>query len=315
MNGYRAVMLSALLAVLGYGLFIVWSGTDAVLDALSRISQTGLALILSLSLLNYVVRCARWQWWLRRLDHRVPTRLNALYYFAGFAFTTTPGKAGEAVRSVYLKRDGVSYPTSLAAFFVEKLADLGAMLFLAALAAWHFPRYRLLIVLMLALLVAVSVVVHHRYRVYQRLRSVGARLPAHWLARLAHADHLINRASVLLRSDVLSTSLFLGILAWGAEGVGFYYLLQFLHIDTTLAQAVGIYALAMLAGALSFLPGGLGSAEATMVLLLSLSGAGQAEAVAATLVCRLTTLWFAVALGSIAFLRVETGRRLPADTE
>ncbi len=315
MNGYRAVVLSALLAVLGYGLFIVWSGTDAVLDAFSRISQTGLALILSLSLLNYVVRCARWQWWLRRLDHRVPMRLNALYYFAGFAFTTTPGKAGEAVRSVYLKRDGVSYPTSLAAFFVEKLADLGAMLFLAALAAWLFPRYRLLIVLMLALLVAVSVVVHHRYRVYQWLRSVGARLPAHWLPRLAHADHLINRASVLLRSDVLSTSLFLGILAWGAEGVGFYYLLQFLNIDTTLAQAVGVYALAMLAGALSFLPGGLGSAEATMVLLLSLSGAGQAEAVAATLVCRLTTLWFAVALGSVALLGVETGRRLPADTE
>jgi uncharacterized protein (TIRG00374 family) len=315
MNGYRAVMLSALLAMLGYGLFIAWSGTDAVLDALSRISQTGLALILSLSLLNYVIRCTRWQWWLRRLDHRVPMRLNALYYFAGFAFTTTPGKAGEAVRSVYLKRDGVSYPTSLAAFFVEKLADLGAMLFLAALAAWLFPRYRLLIVLVLALLVAVSVVVHYRHAVYQRLRPWHARLPAQWRARLSHADQLVSRASVLLRSDVLSTSLFLGILAWGAEGVGFYYLLQFLHIETTLALAIGIYALSMLAGALSFLPGGLGSAEATMVLLLSLSGAGQAEAVAATLVCRLTTLWFAVALGSIAFLRVETGRRLPADTE
>jgi uncharacterized protein (TIRG00374 family) len=140
-------------------------------------------------------------------------------------------------------------------------------------------------------------------------------LPAQWRARVTHADQLVSRASVLLRSDVLSTSLLLGILAWGAEGVGFYYLLQFLHIETTLAQAIGIYALSMLAGALSFLPGGLGSAEATMVLLLSLSGAGQAEAVAATLVCRLTTLWFAVALGSIAFLRVETGRRLPAGTE
>jgi uncharacterized membrane protein YbhN (UPF0104 family) len=315
MNGYRAVMLSALLAVLGYGLFIAWLGIDAVFDALSRISQAGLALILSLSLLNYVVRCARWQWWLRRLDHRVPTRLNALYYFAGFAFTTTPGKAGEVVRSVYLKRDGVSYPTSLAAFFVEKLADLGAMLFLSALAAWHFPRYRLLIALVLALLFAVSMIVHNRYRFNEWLRPLCAPLPARWRAGLAHADHLIGRASVLLRSDVLSASLFLGILAWGAEGLGFYYLLQFLHIETTLAQAIGIYALAMLAGALSFLPGGLGSTEAVMVLLLSLSGAGQAEAVAATLLCRLTTLWFAVALGSIAFLRVETGRRAPADTE
>lgn len=315
MNGYRAVVLSTFLALLGYGLFIAWSGVDAVLDVIDRISQTGLALILSLSLLNYGIRCARWQWWLRRLDHHLPTRLNALYYFAGFAFTTTPGKAGEAVRSIYLKRDGVSYPTSLAAFFVEKLADLGAMLFLSALAAWHFPRYRLLIALVLALLIAVSVIVHHRYRLYAVLRPLQARLPARGRAGLAHVDRLVGRASVLLRSDVLSTSLFLGILAWGAEGLGFYYLLQFMHIETTLAQAIGIYALAMLAGALSFLPGGLGSAEAVMVLLLSLGGAGQAEAVAATLVCRLTTLWFAVALGSVAFLRVETGRRAPAETE
>lgn len=314
MNGYRTVMLSALLAVLAYGLFIAWSGIDAVFDALGRISQGGLALILSLSLLNYVLRCARWQWWLRRLDHRLPTHLNALYYFAGFAFTTTPGKAGEAVRSVYLKRDGVSYPTSLAAFFVEKLADLGAILFLSALAAWHFPRYRLLIVLVLALLVAVSVAVHYRYQAYAILHPLRARLPARWRAGLAPTDDLVSRASVLLRSDVVTLSLFLGILAWGAEGVGFYYLLQFLHIDATLAQAVGIYALAMLAGALSFLPGGLGSTEAVMVLLLSLAGAGQAEAVAATLVCRLTTLWFAVALGSLAFVGAETSAR-PADTE
>ena len=101
---------------------------------------------------------------------------------------------------------------------------------------------------MLALLIAVSVIVHHRYRLYAVLRPLQARLPARGRAGLAHVDRLVGRASVLLRSDVLSTSLFLGIIAWGAEGLGFYYLLQFMHIETTLAQAIGIYALAMLAG-------------------------------------------------------------------
>jgi uncharacterized protein (TIRG00374 family) len=53
----------------------------------------------------------------------------------------------------------------------------------------------------------------------------------------------------------------------------------------------------MLAGALSFMPGGLGSAEAVMGGLLMLSGMSGAEAVAATALTRIATLWFAVAIG------------------
>jgi uncharacterized membrane protein YbhN (UPF0104 family) len=40
------------------------------------------------------------------------------------------------------------------------------------------------------------------------------------------------------------------------------------------------------------------------VLLLSM-GASPGEAVAATLICRVATLWFAVALGFVAIARVE----------
>jgi uncharacterized protein (TIRG00374 family) len=64
----------------------------------------------------------------------------------------------------------------------------------------------------------------------------------------------------------------------------------------------------MLIGALSFIPGGLGSTEAAMVLMLSLLGMGVSSAIAATIVCRVATLWFAVALGFCAFAAVETGR-------
>ena len=63
---------------------------------------------------------------------------------------------------------------------------------------------------------------------------------------------------------------------------------------------MSVYALAMLAGALSFLPGGLGGAEAVMVAALTLKGVDQPSAVAATIIIRLATLWFAVALGLLA---------------
>jgi uncharacterized protein (TIRG00374 family) len=58
----------------------------------------------------------------------------------------------------------------------------------------------------------------------------------------------------------------------------------------------------MLAGALSFMPGGLGSAEAVMVALLVSSDVAVADAIAATVLLRLATLWLAVGLGAVVLI-------------
>jgi len=79
-------------------------------------------------------------------------------------------------------------------------------------------------------------------------------------------------------------------------------LLGWLGVDAEWWQAMGIYAVSMLAGGLSFLPGGLGGAEAAMVALLVAGGAVFGTAALATVICRAVTLWFAVILGIGAVL-------------
>jgi glycosyltransferase 2 family protein len=93
----------------------------------------------------------------------------------------------------------------------------------------------------------------------------------------------------------------------GSEGVAFYYIMHILGRDLSLPTALFIYAFSMLVGALSFLPGGLGGTEATMVALLILNHVAQPQAVAATVLIRLATLWSAVALGVIAPSMSERG--------
>ncbi|PVV24483.1 MAG: hypothetical protein B6D78_01445, partial [gamma proteobacterium symbiont of Ctena orbiculata] len=107
----------------------------------------------------------------------------------------------------------------------------------------------------------------------------------------------------------LYTGVILALIAWGAEGIAFYVILQSLDIDTTIKLAVGIYSVSILAGALSLIPGGLGGAEAVMILLLKLVGADTPTAVAATLICRLATLWFAVIIGGIVIAAVEVNNK------
>jgi uncharacterized protein (TIRG00374 family) len=53
-------------------------------------------------------------------------------------------------------------------------------------------------------------------------------------------------------------------------------------------------------GGITLLPGGLGGAEVTMLQLLVLQNIPAPIAVAATLIIRLTSLWFSVFLGMIA---------------
>lgn len=102
--------------------------------------------------------------------------------------------------------------------------------------------------------------------------------------------------------EAVFAGLGLGVLSWGLEGLSLYLIARDIGIGigVSLAAGIGIYAIAVLAGALSFLPGGLGSTEAVMGVLLVVFGSDGPSAVAITLLCRIATLWFAVALGGLA---------------
>ena len=109
----------------------------------------------------------------------------------------------------------------------------------------------------------------------------------------------------------------LGTLAWFAEATGLFLVVRaFPDGVLGLAPATFIYAVGTLAGALSFLPGGLVATEATLAVMLAAQGfpgvdpaACDALAVASTLLIRLATLWFAVAIGGLGLLWLSARRK------
>lgn len=310
-KSYKIVLWSIAIATVGYLALAAWQSGAQVTHAFQQVSLGGAAVILALSLANYALRYWRWHWYLTRLGYRLPTVRGFQYYVAGFSFTTTPGKVGEALRSVYLRRHQVPYVRSLAVFFTERLSDLVAMVLLSALAIWQFPQYQLLVSVMLALMIVVLGLFQSRWmrvRMTRRLR-LWSRGRGRLGVSLRGALSLLTTAVQLLRPRMLTGGLLISLLAWGAEGLGFYFILHYLHVDMPVAIAVGVYSIAVLVGAISFLPGGLGSTEAVMIVLLLLAGAPHSTAIAATLICRLATLWFAVGLGGLAMLTVTGGAK------
>src|SRR3954447_10071384 len=100
--GLRRVEFMAVAAAIGFVAAIValsvYAGLDDVLAHLRSIDARLIALMLGLSLLNYLLRAWRWQIFGNGLGIRLPWGRNLIYFVAGFALTATPGKAGEGLR-------------------------------------------------------------------------------------------------------------------------------------------------------------------------------------------------------------------------
>jgi uncharacterized protein (TIRG00374 family) len=297
LHRHRALTLSIGLTALLYLGFVLLADREAVLAALRRIGLPVLLAIFALSLLNYLLRFWRWQRYIAAFGHALPPWRHFLYYLAGFTLTVTPGKAGEAVPSLYLHGHGVSHAQSLAALFVERLLDVLAMCLLALLVLLARPDYAWLVAVAWALVLGLGWLVTRAW-LPDRLRDWGfGHRHSHQFERLAR---LLDAAATLLRPSYLLFGLGLGVLSWGLEGLSLYLIAGDIGVGISLVTGIGIYAIAVLAGALSFLPGGLGGTEAVMGVLLVAFGADGPSAVAMTLLCRIATLWFAVALGGVA---------------
>ena len=281
-----------------------------VREAIEALGWIGCSLVLSLSVLNYLVRFQRWQMFLARLGHRLPAAQHLLCYLSGFAFTVSPAKAGEVVRSIYLREHGVSYSESVAALFVERLQDLLAMALLASLVVLDWPAYRPLIAGALLLVLALVIASSHK-SLPTLLQRLGTHISRPKItAAVAALVNLLRSSRTLLQPKLLLLGTAVGVLSWGGEGLGYYLICQGLDVHVNLLVAMGIYALAVLAGSAAFfLPAGIGGMEVVMTSLLVSHGAPLRVSIIATLLCRVATLWFAVVIGIGAAIITEVGAR------
>ncbi len=282
------------------------TGWDETMTALGRLTWPEVLLLLLLSLTNYGLRGLRWHLFASRLGLPLSLGANLRHFLGGFAMSVTPGRVGELVRMRWIRREtGWPFDRTAPLALVDRASDLGAMALLLALAL-SFSATGIagaLPVAGLALIVAWAATRPALLHGFAGLghRALGKRLPRLFarVRRAARAmGHFTSPTILMLASG-------LGLIGWFAEGWAFYLLLGWMGAETGLWAAIAIFIFATLAGGLTGAPGGLGGAEAAMVALLLLDGVPVEIALPATLIIRVTTLWFAIGLGLAVFPLAE----------
>ena len=269
---------------------LIWG--DSPRTSLARlVSWTGLQAG-ALCLLNYLLRGLRWRLWMAHYGRHFGPLQGLRLYLAGYAFTPTPGNVGEAVRGLMLARHPLGARQSLAIFGAERLADLLCLLLLCLPAVgWAWERGAMpgapwlagvLAGCVLSALLAAGVLLKSRPVLLQRL------------------DWLREAWRCLSVRPLLWFTLTLA--AWAAQGLAVWLICGENGVALGLLAASSTYAVAMVAGALSALPAGLGGTEAVLAGLLAAQGATTAQALCITVLARVLTLWLAVAIGIVALL-------------
>lgn len=265
-------------------------------------------------MLNYVIRGFKWDYYLGNLGISIGRAASFSVFFAGFVMAITPGKMGEVLKSLLLyERFGVAVTRTAPAVFAERLTDVVALVVISFGAAAFFaaggaggafePSHAVSLAAAAGLTAAaIAAISSDRFM----NAALGAAEKVSFLKKFAvHIEELFAAARTLFTARALAWASFLSIVAWGLECLSLYYIVTTLAPDRaaagTAAACFFSYAFSTILGAFAMVPGGLFVTEGGMsFLLVKLAGLALAQAVAATFIVRLATLWFALAVGIVS---------------
>jgi len=297
------VVLYGLLALFATGLagLISATGWEETWAELRKLSLGQIMALLALSLINYLIRGARWHLLAVRLGLPLQLRHSVMHFVGGFAMTITPGRVGELVRLRWINRMTgwpveriTPLPLADRAF---DLAAMGSVLGLGVLVSGAVGFGAAPV----ALIAIGAAVVVTRPSLLEKLVEGLYALIRRWPRPFSRLRQAARSMGVFSAASVSGPALAMSAIGWIAEGIAFYLLLDWMGAEVSLATATVIFLFSTLAGGLTGAPGGLGGAEAAMMVLLTMQGVPLHVALAATTVIRITTLWYAIGLGMLTF--------------
>lgn len=301
----RWAAVAVALAAIGYLAYALLRGFGETQQELGSFAWAWYLPVLGLTLVNYGLRYLKWHYLLGRLGIRLSHRANLPVFVAGLAMVISPAKAGEMLKPYLVRRiTGAPYTQTIPALVAERATDAIAVVGLAAIGVSTYYAEASGLILMTLAAIGLGLALLSFEPVVRGLIAGVGRIPV--LRALAERlDEAYTSMRVCLAPAPLTYTVGLSLVAWFAECVGMWLVFRGLAVEAGLDVSTFLYAFSTVFGAPS--PGGMGMSDVALVegarALVPSIGGGQA--VAASLLIRVATLWFGVLLGALVLLRIE----------
>jgi len=288
--------------------FVIWFSNPAkVADILAKSSLEYILMAFILVNINMIIRTYKWKVLLKRkISFK---KLFPVQIFGMTLSNFTPGKVGEPIKALLLRsHNGTPVSEGLSSIIWERIADLVLLVIMATgLILVISMKFEMIYIGLLSIGVFIAgitalvlMVTHEHFG--RRIFRFLTRFPIMKKLDKNFVDSFYRDARVSKKSFL--TCFMITTVAWMLDSIILYLCLIAVGITINPLLIIGIIAFSALIGIASSLPGGIGSTEAVMIVLLTMLGADPIAAAAGVLVSRLISFWYGAGIGVLMFLHI-----------
>ena len=287
-------------SIIVYSLFLILSDFSKLSEEILNFEIMYLPLILILVPLGWLVLYFRWTLLLKNSGYVLPHKKNFQIFLSGFPLSITPGKVGELLKCELLK-ENFNIPRKITApiILVERLYNAVGIVIISSLGIWYFDFSGTVILIASCALIGIFIALRSK-SLFSSLINKTSKIKylSKFSDSFSDSYEVINHS---IKPKIFIISSLLSAIYWILESVAVYFVFKSFGIDfLELYNVVLAYTSSIILGVASFVPGGIGVSEGTLISLLSIQGLSLSTAITLTLFIRIFTLWYAVFVGFIA---------------
>jgi len=303
----KKIISVVIITIIIYAVFLFISDLDKISDKIFNFKLEFVPIIIGLVVFSWIISYSRWNILLKNQNIHIPHSLNFQIFLIGGALGITPGKIGELFKSQILK-EKFNIPRTKTAplFIVEKFLDLVSAMIVTLIGIWFIPEIGYLAIVGLMISVLLFKILTSKKFFNQTLNFLNKiKFLKKYLEPLSSSHEILSKT---LYSKKMFLLLILSFFYWIIIGCAAFFVIEGFGFSIgSILNIISTYSSSLVIGALSFIPGGIGIAEGSLIGLLTFQGIDISEAIVIVVVIRIFTLWFSTITG---FIALKTSRSL-----
>jgi len=279
--------------------FTLYSDINKISEHFLHVNYLFLLIVLPIEITSFFIRSIRQKILLDEIDVKISLITNFKIYVAGLSMTVTPGGSGSIIKSHFLKKSfNYSNSKTLPLVFVERFHDFFAVTTIISISLlFSFLWQSLILVILATIFLIITYSIARNFFLLEKFlfKIKKIKFLSKFVPTLEFSESLV----ILTTWKVTIKSWLISVISWSLEIVTFYFVFKTFGVDFNFIEAGQIVYTSILVGALSFLPGGIGFTEGSLIALLIERGYELSIVTAIVLMLRITTIWFATIFGFI----------------
>ena len=305
-NNYKKALIILITVVIFYGIILLLSDLNKISQILTSVKIELYFLIFPLSFLTLLIQGWRYHLTLAKLDIVLTFKESFLIYLSGLSMTLTPGGAGSIIKSHILKKKtGRSFSNTTPIIIYEKWLELVAIITIIGILLFWSNLLESQIIFGIGVFISIFVFIIFKKNIgLQFLNSIFLKFK--FLKRFNIEIHEFKTATKQLTTWKSFLEL-LGItyLSKIIPMISVYLVFSIFDLNLNIFSSSQIYFTSLIAGILSFIPGGIVITEGSFLGLTVKNGISFSTATVLVLLVRFMTFWFPTILGFIAIKKLS----------